>query len=525
MRLTTLALSVFLVCLASPLVWAESATVSWDPNTESDLAGYKIYYGVNSHNYDNVIDVGNVTSFTVTGLTAGVTYYFAVTAYDFSNNESGFSAEVSTMVGGDTNPPDLVDIFVNGDTQLDVIFSEPLERTSAETIANYTISNGVEVLGAVLDDGDLSTVRLITTSHVRGQTYVMTVNNITDLEGNPIPAGTSKSYDIPSPSDDTLPPQLVLVEVVDASHLNVVFNEPVEETSAENIDNYSIDNGVQVLQAVLQSNLSVVQLTTTQHEPNLTYTLTVTRVYDRAPVPNIIAEDNSYSYEINSGGSDDTLPPRLMSVLINGSTQIDLNFNEALEETSAQDKANYIITPGIQVIGAILDANQTTVHLVTSKHIDGKEYTLILNNIRDLAEPPNPIESNTSYQYVYNSDGDFPDNPNNTAPEFQPRSFALFQNYPNPFNPETEIRFFLEKDRDVKLIVYNTLGQRVKVVVNDLVAAGYHTVVWDGTNSRGMKVPSGVYIYSLEIKRDIVRNSQLVNVTLERRVKKMTLLR
>src|SRR5205085_7771374 len=70
-------------------------TLAWDPNTESDLAGYKVYIGTASGVYTTTIDVGNVTTYTVTGLAPGATYYFVVTAYDTGGLESGFSNEVS----------------------------------------------------------------------------------------------------------------------------------------------------------------------------------------------------------------------------------------------------------------------------------------------------------------------------------------------------------------------------------------------------------------------------------------------
>ena len=63
---------------------AAQVTLAWDPNTEPDLAGYKLYYGTASGDYAEVIDVGNTTMYTVTNLTAGDTYYFAVTAHDAS---------------------------------------------------------------------------------------------------------------------------------------------------------------------------------------------------------------------------------------------------------------------------------------------------------------------------------------------------------------------------------------------------------------------------------------------------------
>ncbi len=72
-----------------------SFTLAWDPNQEPDLAGYKLYYGTSSRSYQQNMDVGNLTQYTLTGLQDGVTYYFAVTAYDTEGNESGYSNEVS----------------------------------------------------------------------------------------------------------------------------------------------------------------------------------------------------------------------------------------------------------------------------------------------------------------------------------------------------------------------------------------------------------------------------------------------
>ena len=70
-------------------------SLAWDANTESDLAGYKIYYGTSARSYQTSVNVGNVTSYQLTGLTPGQVYFIAVTAYDTSNYESAFSNEVS----------------------------------------------------------------------------------------------------------------------------------------------------------------------------------------------------------------------------------------------------------------------------------------------------------------------------------------------------------------------------------------------------------------------------------------------
>jgi hypothetical protein len=76
------------------LAYSAEVMLAWDPNDEDDLAGYKIYYGTSSGNYSTSVDVGNTTEYTITGLNDGVTYYFAATAYDTSDNESDYSEEV-----------------------------------------------------------------------------------------------------------------------------------------------------------------------------------------------------------------------------------------------------------------------------------------------------------------------------------------------------------------------------------------------------------------------------------------------
>lgn len=78
-----------------------------------------------------------------------------------------------------------------------------------------------------------------------------------------------------------------------------------------------------------------------------------------------------------------------------------------------------------------------------------------------------------------------------------PWAFALESNYPNPFNPSTQISFTLDVAGDVQLEVFNTLGRRVTTLVDGFKSAGQHSVTWDGRDSQGLAVPSGVYLYRL----------------------------
>jgi hypothetical protein len=76
----------------------QSVTLVWDANTNPNVTGCNVYYGVSSGNYTNMINAGNVTNATVSGLVAGVTYYFAATTYDSAGDQSGYSTEVAYTV-------------------------------------------------------------------------------------------------------------------------------------------------------------------------------------------------------------------------------------------------------------------------------------------------------------------------------------------------------------------------------------------------------------------------------------------
>jgi hypothetical protein len=78
-----------------------------------------------------------------------------------------------------------------------------------------------------------------------------------------------------------------------------------------------------------------------------------------------------------------------------------------------------------------------------------------------------------------------------------PESYSLSQNYPNPFNPTTTINFSIPKSGAVKLIVYNMLGQQIRTLVDKVAIAGNMSATWDGKDSRGMTVSSGIYLYRL----------------------------
>lgn len=121
-------------------VHGANVTLAWDPNLEANLKGYKVYYGSASGNYSFMVDVGNWTSLTISGLEAGKTYYFAATAYGPAGEESGMSGELRY----DTPRPN----------------SNFLSPTKASNgAAGYTINASAGPNGSISSSGNITVCR------------------------------------------------------------------------------------------------------------------------------------------------------------------------------------------------------------------------------------------------------------------------------------------------------------------------------------------------------------------------------
>ncbi len=86
----------------------------------------------------------------------------------------------------------------------------------------------------------------------------------------------------------------------------------------------------------------------------------------------------------------------------------------------------------------------------------------------------------------------------------------LISNYPNPFNPTTSISFFIPEPTEVKVEVFNILGRRVKVLLDEYLSAGIHSVDWNSTDERNFRVASGVYLYRVTFDGDAAISRKMV---------------
>jgi hypothetical protein len=154
----------FLLGWLSLVHGASSITVAWDATSEPEISGYRVHYGVSTETYTDTLDVGKNTSATVSNLTVGVTYFFAVTAYDNTTGlESQPSNEVSATVtpllpptfGGSYNGAS-----VEGAAEM-IVFMDLTVSTDGKFTARVVVGNVTAVVRGTFNAAGSATVQVL----------------------------------------------------------------------------------------------------------------------------------------------------------------------------------------------------------------------------------------------------------------------------------------------------------------------------------------------------------------------------
>ena len=90
-----------------------------------------------------------------------------------------------------------------------------------------------------------------------------------------------------------------------------------------------------------------------------------------------------------------------------------------------------------------------------------------------------------------------------------PNNFELGNNYPNPFNPTTNISFNIPQNSNVRLEIFNSVGELIRTLVDQDYASGSYTTMWNGQDDFGYKVNSGIYFYRL-IANNYVETKRMI---------------
>ena len=162
-------------------MYSPSLILTWEANLESDLAGYRLYYGEKSRQYDSSISVGNVTRYEITGLDAGRRYFFAVTAIDLAGNESGFSNEVAIEFPSDQDTLRLQGKSYN--------YPNPFKVVEEATRIRYVLAGACQVTIEIFDlEGRLVAV-LIENEPKQAGEHIEDVWDGTNLRGEHVANG------------------------------------------------------------------------------------------------------------------------------------------------------------------------------------------------------------------------------------------------------------------------------------------------------------------------------------------------
>ncbi len=197
---------------------------------------------------------------------------------------------------------------------------------------------------------------------------------------------TIGAYEYVPRGPDLTPPDVTGATLLDSITLKITFSEPLDPSTAQNPNNYSINNGITVVSALLTG--SVVTLTTSPHSYG-TYTVTVSNVEDIAG--NIVSPTaNSADYD----WIQDLTPPEVTGATLLDSITLKIMFSELLDETTAEDESNYSISNNIDIFNASLSGSEVT--LQTATHSPGL-YIVTVVNVEDLAG--NPIAQSNTAEY------------------------------------------------------------------------------------------------------------------------------
>jgi fibronectin type 3 domain-containing protein len=469
----------------------------------------------------------------------------------------------------DQTPPSVSNVRIVNPSAVEVLFSEPVALNSAQNIGNYALNPGMTISAAQLQN-DARTVRLTTNPHANGATYTLTVRNIADraTPANVMPQARSFNYTYQA--EDRQAPEVNAVTLTDPNHILIVFSEQVTPASAQNSANYRISDGIQVQQAQLAANGLEATLTTSAHQYNRDYNLTILNIKDRSAAANTIAANTTFTYFLtNYEGSGlhvnalnparyvaDSLrvgeayyidrpyvirqiPNSKRNLLWIKTANVDRTNSSArfLEFTLTRESNIYVAYDSRAVqppdwlknyftdTGEVITVSESAekLNLWKSRYVPGR--VSLGGNVAAGVE----TSTSLSMYVVMIEDVLAPPEGGSSTPQ----NFVLKQNYPNPFSRsggvtglmQTQIEYYLQEQHTVTLTIHNAIGQVVRQLYNGLKPGGTHRATWDGRGDNGALLPSGTYLCILEVRDEVNDAGFAMTASLNRQTRVMTLLK
>lgn len=476
--------------------WTDVATLFFDIVNLSDTL--KLYW-LNTNPYWGIYDANNTTLW-----------------------NPGTFQNLKYLINNDVTPPEILSASMLDSAKLEIIFSEPVESSSATNIFNYSINNGISVLSGYLSSNQ-NKVTLTTTSHTPGQQYIVSVTNVKDLAGNTFsPDNNSAEYVFIA---DITPPEINSITVTNNQSVTVQFSERLEPNSAKNKNNYSISNSINIISVQLLPDSTGIKIKTSKQTVDFEYTLTVSNIKDRSgnsQSPN----PNSSTYRIPKKIKGNNTKTNISTATANswyqnytpdktidgiGMSAPDSRWQSAklMPDTISYDFNENVSIDSLRISFYKAESGRLYKYSVYSS-ADLTEWSPIVEEIWSDDSEWTEIEfDSTSCRYLklvlkesnqgskasiweFESFGTiFKENQDQNP--VNPETFNLSQNYPNPFNPSTRISWQSPVGSMQSLKVYDVLGNEVATLVNEFMEAGQHEVEFEAND-----LASGVYIYRIQ---------------------------
>lgn len=268
----------------------------------------------------------------------------------------------------------IIGVEATSNHEIKVTLLQPVNKPQDKRFALVDLYGNKIRVGVSSISGDGRTIMLWTDRMIGGILHTLTVDG-----GGP--------WGFVSYADDTTKPQLQSVTPLNNRTVEVIFNEAVDKSSAENKNNYRFNNGLRVQGADLTTDRKVI-LTTSEQQDGWSYEITIRGVKDKS--------GNTID-QVTRTISSDYNKPTVSSVQVSNSAIVTVKFSEKINPDDAKQTNRYTIDNGLWVTQATLESDGKTVSLKTSPQQDGVLYKLTVSDIRDLAG--NRMDTSTNWKF------------------------------------------------------------------------------------------------------------------------------
>lgn len=339
-----------------------------DRSSAEDISNYKIEYDVTILSAD-LSASGKSVILNTTDISSRDFYRLTVqNVCDAAGNSIDRYRAPFDGALGDNKGPSVTGVRSENNTTLIVTFNERVSVNTAEDIGNYDI-DGLTINDAELDESG-KIVTLTTSAQDSSTVYKLIVSDVEDTWGNVM---YRKEFGFVA---DSSRPKAVVV-AISGNEVQVTFTKKMDRESAEDINNYSIDNDLDVKESFLDDTGKVVTLITDDQTLREVYILTISNVYD--------AWGNSLSTTSGKFGGMAADRRGLSYTAKSVGNGIVLTFNRRVDRESAEDVFNYVLDKSLGYAAkAELDDSGKVVALLTAAHSSGKIYTITVENVKDI---------------------------------------------------------------------------------------------------------------------------------------------